>query len=58
MTSTSPGLADWVRSAQLNANDIVPSVFDPVVAPAVAAAVRKATSNPPAAVGSEYADSE
>jgi malate dehydrogenase (oxaloacetate-decarboxylating) len=35
-------LADVVRADELNANFIVPSVFDPDVAPAVATAVREA----------------
>ena len=38
----SPALAHCVSDDQLNATYIVPSVFDPAVAPAVAAAVREA----------------
>ena len=37
-------IADCVAPGELNANYIVPSVFDPTVAPAVAAAVRSATA--------------
>ena len=37
-------IADCVEPGELNANYIVPSVFDPAVAKAVAAAVRKATT--------------
>jgi malic enzyme len=33
-----------VQAGQLNANYIVPSVFDPAVSAAVATAVRKATT--------------
>ena len=39
-----PRIADCVDTDELNADYIVPSVFDLAVAPAVAAAVRKATS--------------
>src|SRR3954465_8144197 len=37
-------IAGWVRPEELNASYIVPSVFDPAVAPAVAAAVRDVAS--------------
>jgi len=40
-------IADVVDAAQLNPSFIVPSVFDPAVAPAVAAAVRAAAGSAP-----------
>ncbi len=44
LIAAATAIADCVDAAELNANYIVPSVFDPEVAPAVAAAVRKATA--------------
>ena len=41
MIAAATAIADCVEPSELNANYIVPSVFDPAVAPAVAAAVRK-----------------
>jgi malate dehydrogenase (oxaloacetate-decarboxylating) len=43
MIAAATAIADCVAADELNANFIVPSVFDPAVAPAVAAAVRKAS---------------
>ncbi len=40
LVAAARAIADAVRPDELNANYIVPSVFDPAVAPAVAAAVR------------------
>jgi malate dehydrogenase (oxaloacetate-decarboxylating) len=42
MIAAAKAIADSVTPDELNASYIVPSVFDPVVAPAVAAAVRHA----------------
>ena len=42
MIAAATAIADCVSPQELNANYIVPSVFDPAVAPAVADAVRKA----------------
>jgi malate dehydrogenase (oxaloacetate-decarboxylating) len=44
LIAAATAIADCVKAGELNANYIVPSVFDPDVAPAVAAAVRAATS--------------
>jgi malate dehydrogenase (oxaloacetate-decarboxylating) len=44
MIAAATAIADCVAPAQLNANYIVPSVFDPRVAPAVAAAVQAASA--------------
>ncbi len=44
MIAAATAIADCVSPAQLNANYIVPSVFDPHVAPAVAAAVQAAAT--------------
>ena len=44
LLAAATAIADCVDADELNANYIVPSVFDPAVAPAVAAAVRKATT--------------
>ena len=44
LLAAATAIADCVAPSELNANYIVPSVFDPAVAPAVAAAVRKATT--------------
>jgi len=44
LIAAATAIADCVEPGELNANYIVPSVFDPAVAPAVAAAVRKATA--------------
>jgi len=44
LLAAAAAIADCVKPGELNANYIVPSVFDPAVAPAVAAAVRKATA--------------
>ena len=44
MIAAATAIADCVTPAELNANYIVPSVFDPDVAPAVAAAVQKAAT--------------
>jgi malate dehydrogenase (oxaloacetate-decarboxylating) len=44
LLAAATAIADCVHADELNANYIVPSVFDPAVAQAVAAAVRKATS--------------
>jgi len=44
LIAAASAIADCVHPDQLNANFIVLSVFDPAVAPAVAAAVRKVTS--------------
>ncbi|HET9654560.1 MAG TPA: NAD-dependent malic enzyme [Kineosporiaceae bacterium] len=42
MVAAATAIADVVRPDELNANYVVPSVFDPTVAPAVAAAVKAA----------------
>ena len=42
MLAAARAIADGVTATELNASYIVPSVFDPAVAPAVAASVRKA----------------
>ena len=42
LIAAATAIADAVKPGELNANYIVPSVFDPAVAPAVAAAVRRA----------------
>ena len=42
LIAAATAIADTVQPGELNANYIVPSVFDPAVAPAVAAAVRGA----------------
>jgi len=47
LLAAATAIADCVAPDELNANYIVPSVFDPAVAPAVAAAVRKAAATPP-----------
>ena len=44
LLAAATAIADCVKPRELNANYIVPSVFDPAVAKAVAAAVRKATN--------------
>jgi len=44
MLAAAVAIADSVAAAELNASYIVPSVFDPHVAPAVAAAVREAAT--------------
>ena len=44
LLAAATAIADCVGAGELNANYIVPSVFDPSVAPAVAAAVRSATA--------------
>ena len=44
MIAAATAIADCVAATQLNANYIVPSVFDPHVAPAVAAAVQAAAT--------------
>ena len=44
MIAAATAIADCVKPGELNANYIVPSVFDPHVAPAVAAAVREAAT--------------
>ncbi|MCW2512247.1 MAG: hypothetical protein JWR11_1289, partial [Mycobacterium sp.] len=44
MIAAATAIADCVSPSELNANYIVPSVFDSEVAPAVAAAVQKAVS--------------
>jgi malate dehydrogenase (oxaloacetate-decarboxylating) len=46
MIAAATAIADSVHSDELNASYIVPSVFDPDVAPAVAAAVRRAAGAP------------
>jgi malate dehydrogenase (oxaloacetate-decarboxylating) len=48
LIAAAEAIASHVSSDQLNANYIIPSVFDPAVAPAVAAAVRGAAGPPPA----------
>ena len=48
LLSAAQALAHCVSDEQLNATYIVPSVFDPAVAPAVAAAVREAADGTPA----------
>ena len=48
LLAAATAIADCVTSDELNANYIVPSVFDPAVAPAVAAAVRAAATRPQA----------
>ncbi len=48
LLSAARALARCVSDEQLNATYIVPSVFDPAVAPAVAAAVREAADGTPA----------
>ena len=45
LIAAATAIADCVTSDELNANYIVPSVFDPAVAPAVAAAVRAAATS-------------
>ncbi len=45
LLAAATAIADCVKSSELNANYIVPSVFDPAVSAAVAAAVRKATTS-------------
>ena len=47
MIAAAKAIADSVTPDELNASYIVPSVFDPVVAPAVAAAVRDAVAGGP-----------
>ncbi|HET8768613.1 MAG TPA: NAD-dependent malic enzyme, partial [Pedococcus sp.] len=42
MIAAATAIADCVHPQELNASFIVPSVFDPEVAPAVASAVRHA----------------
>ncbi len=44
LLAAAAAIADCVEPGELNANYIVPSVFDPAVAPAVAAAVRAAAT--------------
>jgi malate dehydrogenase (oxaloacetate-decarboxylating) len=44
LVAAATAIADVVKPAELNPSYIVPSVFDPAVAPAVAAAVREAVS--------------
>ncbi len=44
LIAAATAIADCVHADELNANYIVPSVFDPEVAPAVAAAVQKAVT--------------
>ena len=44
LLAAATAIADCVQAGQLNANYIVPSVFDPAVSAAVATAVRKATT--------------
>ncbi|HEY4604257.1 MAG TPA: malic enzyme-like NAD(P)-binding protein, partial [Blastococcus sp.] len=44
LLAAATAIADCVEPGELNANYIVPSVFDPAVAKAVATAVRKATT--------------
>jgi malate dehydrogenase (oxaloacetate-decarboxylating) len=44
MLAAAQAIADCVHPSQLNASFIVPSVFDPAVAPSVAAAVREAAT--------------
>ena len=44
LIAAASAIADCVHPDQLNANCIVPSVFDPAAAPSVAAALRKVTS--------------
>jgi malate dehydrogenase (oxaloacetate-decarboxylating) len=46
MIAAATAIADCVQPAELNANYIVPSVFDAAVAPAVAAAVQKVAAAP------------
>jgi len=45
LIAAAKAIADTVRPDQLNASYIVPSVFDPAIAPAVAAAVRKVAAS-------------
>jgi malate dehydrogenase (oxaloacetate-decarboxylating) len=47
MIAAATAIADTVAAEELNANYIVPSVFDSSVAPAVAAAVRAAVAPAP-----------
>ena len=49
LVAAARAIADAVRPEELNASYIVPSVFDPEVAPAVAAAVRDVASRTPGA---------
>ena len=44
LLAAATAIADCVEPGELNANYIVPSVFDPSVAKAVATAVRNATT--------------
>src|SRR5690348_14189724 len=46
MLAAAQAIADAVAATELNASYIVPSVFDPAVAPAVAASVRRAAKAP------------
>jgi malate dehydrogenase (oxaloacetate-decarboxylating) len=46
LVAAARAIADCVSSTQLNSSFIVPSVFDPQVAPAVAAAVQSVASAP------------
>src|SRR5215212_8232137 len=46
LVAAARAIADCVRPEELNASYIVPSVFDPAVAPAVAAAVRDVAGRP------------
>jgi len=45
LLAAATAIADTVAPEELNANYIVPSVFDPAVAPAVAAAIQKAIAS-------------
>jgi malate dehydrogenase (oxaloacetate-decarboxylating) len=44
LIAAATAIADTVDGEELNASYIIPSVFDPAVAPAVAAAVRRVAS--------------
>ncbi|MFI7131359.1 NAD-dependent malic enzyme [Nonomuraea sp. NPDC050153] len=52
LTAAANAIADRVEPGELNADHIIPSVFDPTVSPAVAEAVRHATAFSTAGAGS------
>ncbi len=49
LVAAATAIADVVKPDELNPSYIVPSVFDPAVAPAVAAAVRDVAERTPTA---------
>jgi malate dehydrogenase (oxaloacetate-decarboxylating) len=52
LIAAATAIADTVDGEELNASYIIPSVFDPAVAPAVAAAVRRVASGAGASAAS------